>query len=47
MLVNIGLDSKKRALPLKFSIKNKKHPAIVRQSTSIRKTKHKKYSFLM
>ncbi len=34
MLVNIGLDSKKRTLPLKFFIKNEKHPAVVRQSTS-------------
>ncbi len=34
MLASIGLDSKKRTLPLNFFIKNKKHPAIVRQSTS-------------
>lgn len=44
MLVNIGLDSKKRTLPLKFFIKNKKHPSYCYTINKLeKKTKPKKH----
>ncbi|GAA9579960.1 hypothetical protein UBN71_09890 [Helicobacter pylori] len=47
MLVNIGLDSKKRTLPLKFFIKNEKHPSYCYTINKLEKKQNLKNIFFL
>ncbi len=47
MLVNIGLDSKKRTLPLKFFIKNEKHPSYCQTINKLEKKQNLKNIFFL